>query len=66
MEDKSSSTVPLNVAALATELQVTEQQVRHAIEEVEPDPSEIDVHLKGARVPTNSDPVGIGDGGQNG
>ncbi len=48
---------PIDIPALATELQVTEQQIRDAIAEVGPSPSEIEMHLKGTRASTNSDRV---------
>ena len=55
---------PIDVPALATELQVTEQQIRDAIDDVGPGPSEIELHLKGTRASTNSDRVaGEGDKG---
>ncbi|MEO7056511.1 MAG: DUF3606 domain-containing protein [Caldimonas sp.] len=52
-----NASAPIDIAALATELQVTEQQIRDAIDEVGPVPSEIELHLKGTRASTNSDRV---------
>ncbi|MEO5732785.1 MAG: DUF3606 domain-containing protein [Rubrivivax sp.] len=48
---------PQQIAEWATEFDVTESQVRDAIEAVGTSPGDIEMHLKGSRSSSNSDKV---------